>query len=360
MSNDKEKEIDWSQIYEYSRQQGVAALVYDGIVALPVEARPPRSVLFRFASFAETVERDNIRREKALCDFSRMLKERLGLATNVVKGSALAALYPQPLHRECGDNDLYTGQYTEAVAEMMEKEGAEINREDARDIAFVFEDTLFECHKTLLYHDDDIEWEFQLPQAGCLRANSQFSILNSQFSILPPEQAAFFLAKHTEHHAVFFHEPVRLRDLVDWIMLIGSEGFDYERFCDIKRGTDVEVFADLMTLYCVDLFKGEKGLKGFTFNVLRFIMPSMPSMPNLPNHNSSNQAIKQSGNQAIFEQLYMHIPSRHRSVLVRVARRSWHYLRYWRQYRAIYGMSMFRRFYMQNLITAIHQLFSNS
>ena len=112
-------------------------------------------------------------------------------------------------------------------------------------------------------------------------------------------------------------------------MLITSAGFDWSNYNIIKRDTDVDVFADLMTAYCADLFGLEgveaKALKGLCLND--------------------------------FERLYMQCPERHKLAAVRVARRSWKYLRFGRQYKAIYGQSMFRRFYLHNVKNAIKQRF---
>ena len=43
-------EGEWRSLFELSRSQAVTALLYDAIVLLPKEKRPPRSVLFHFAT----------------------------------------------------------------------------------------------------------------------------------------------------------------------------------------------------------------------------------------------------------------------------------------------------------------------
>ena len=123
---------------------------------------------------------------------------------------------------------------------------------------------------------------------------------------------------------------MRLRDLVDWTVLLTSEDFDYNAFADLKKGTDVDVFADMMSLYCESLFGIE--LAGHASRTLA-------------------KGLKAED----FEPIYMRCPERHRLAVVRVARRSGKYIRYWCQYKKIYGMSMFRRFYFSNLRVAIKQ-----
>lgn len=313
-------EGEWRSLFELSRRQAVTALLYDAIVLLPKEKRPPRSVLFHFATLTQTIEDDNRRREEALLSFASLCDGRLFIMPIVVKGSSLASRYPVPLHRECGDNDLLSGIETERIAAMMEQMGVPVDRKDPRHITFEYKGTTFECHRYLLYHNDDPHWH----------RDKDFG--DTCLDTLQIEEEAFFLAKHCEHHAVFFHNPVRLRTLVDWSLLLGSKDFDFAAFDRIKRYSDVRVFADLMTLYCNELF----GLH------LR----------------DGLEYLKDEGLKAAdFDRLYMQCPQRHPNAVVRVARRSWKYLRFDRYYRAIYGKSMFSRFYLSNLKVAIRNLF---
>ena len=309
-------EEEWQSVFDLSRRQGVTALIYDAILKLPQELRPKRKVLFHFTSMTQTIEQDNRSREDALTHYASIVRSRLSLPTVVVKGSSIACYYPNPLHRECGDNDIYTGGDTESVGRIFEQGGLTVDRKDPRHISFSLDSVTFECHSYLLYHNDDLDWR-------------TVPLGNTGIHTLQREQSAFFIAKHIEHHAVFFHQPVRLRDLVDWSMLITSAGFDWSNYNIIKRDTDVDVFADLMTAYCVDLF----------------------GLEDVESKDMNGLCLKD------FERLYMQCPERHKLAAVRVARRSWKYLRFGRQYKAIYGQSMFRRFYLHNVKNAIKQRF---
>ncbi len=322
-------ESQWQSLFDLSRRQAVTALTYDAVLKLPPDLRPPRRVLFHFATVAETVERDNRRREAALCHFAALCRRQLQLAVTVVKGSSLSALYPEPLHRECGDNDLYSGSDTQRIGAMLETMGIDVDRKDPRHITFLYEHTTFEAHNYLLYHNDDPQWHSVQAVQQEYKEGTSPSPSEAYFT-LPPAESAFFLAKHCEHHSVFFHAPVRLRTLLDWAMLLSGGAFDYAAFCRLKQGTDVDVFADLLTHYCNTLF----GLE-------------------LPcdSERLENKRLRDDD----FYNIYMCCPQRHPSALVRVARRSGKYLRFSRQYRAIYGQSMFRRFYLKNLGVAVRQ-----
>lgn len=300
----------WRQLFDESRRQAVTALLYDAILMLPHAQRPSRGELFRFTSMTETIENDNRHRDNALLEFQDQVMQPLGLSSVVVKGSSLASRYPQPLHRECGDNDLYTGSDTERLCSHLESLGIEVDRKDPRHAAFDFQNVGFEAHSYLLYHGDDPRWG-QIP-------------FKSHLSHLPAEEEAYFLAKHIEHHAVFFHKPVHLRDLVDWSMMLLTEGFDMQRLRLLKEGSDVDRFAELMSMACNSMF----GL-------------NIDCRP------------PEGMDAADFYNIYMQCPERHKLALVRVARRSWKYIRYGRKYRTLYGQSMFRRFYFRNLWVAV-------
>lgn len=300
------------RLFDESRRQAVTALTYDALLKLPKEQRPPRSVLFHFLSMTQTIESDNRRREEALLAFHNEVMQPLGIPTVVVKGSAIASLYPQPLHRECGDNDLYTANDTHRLANHLESIGIAVDRKDPRHISFIFHDVDFEAHNYLLYHHDDPQWK------------THPTPLHPTLYTLHSSHQAFFLAKHIEHHAVFFHNPVRLRDLVDWAMLLRTPDFDLAELRQLKKGTDVDLFAELMTLYCNKIF-------------------GLDLLCQVPDSLVADD----------FDTLYMQCPERHRLAVVRVARRAGKYLRYWRKYRVIYGQSMFRRFYIHNIWVAI-------
>lgn len=310
----------WQQLFDDSRRQAVTSLLYDAVQLLPKAQRPLRRVLFHFTSMSQTIEHNNGRRQEALVHFAQMVDQRLALPVVVVKGSSLARRYPVPLHRECGDNDLYTGTDTDRLCDLVESLHISVNRDDRRHASFSFEGVSFECHNYLLYHDDDPQWD----------CSGRFSLLDTQLHALSAEHEAFFLAKHIEHHAVFFHQPVRLRDVVDWCVLVRSADFDFQRLRQLAKGTDVECFVELLTQYGISLFGS--------------------GMPNAPASCETRGLTDRD-----FESIYMECPLRHRWALVRVARRAGKYLRFHRQYRTLYGQSMFRRFYLHNVWVAIKQ-----
>lgn len=320
----------WHSLVGEAAEQGVTALLYDAVLKLPEEQKPPRRELFQLASTTMTIEQDNRHRHDMLLHFAALLQQQLTVTPVVVKGSSLARLYPNPWHRECGDNDLYTGDDSSRINSYVRSLGIEVDERNFRHSYFSFHDVDFECHHRLLYRDDEPHWRTtpwssdDSEQADNAEASSFNPI---PLRRLVPEQEARFLAAHMEYHAVFFHQPIRLRSLIDWTLLLLSPEMDYEKLSAEMRGNELAFFVDLLSRYCLHRFHFDKAA-----------VPTWQQLGMEP---------------ADFEQLYMHVAPRHRNAVVRVARRSAHYLRHARLYRRIYGQSMFRRFYLRNIVTAL-------
>lgn len=100
------EETEWEALYVLAGKQAVHGIVWDGIRLLPKAWCPPRKCL---AKWLLTVERGASR---YACLEERMKEqaavwEWLGLTALLLKGQGVAAYYPVPEHRTCGDIDWY-------------------------------------------------------------------------------------------------------------------------------------------------------------------------------------------------------------------------------------------------------------
>jgi len=96
----------WEEVYQCAKKQTVFGVVFQAIMMLPDEQLPPRSVKVRFALLAEKIEKMNDRMNKRAAQMTEWMNE-LGLRSCVLKGPAVAKLYPNPQSRQCGDIDLW-------------------------------------------------------------------------------------------------------------------------------------------------------------------------------------------------------------------------------------------------------------
>lgn len=95
----------WKLVFRLARTQTVTGLVYQGICRLPNHLLPPPALLMQWVAQVEVIERHNHQTNQALQELTACFVAQ-GLNPIVLKGQALAALYPEPLLRECGDIDL--------------------------------------------------------------------------------------------------------------------------------------------------------------------------------------------------------------------------------------------------------------
>ena len=316
----------WADLLILSKKHGVTALVYDALEAYfkaNPAPKPPRETLVQLATHSSTIESDNKRRELALIHFSKRLFGEKGIKTTVIKGSSLARLYPNPLHRECGDNDIYLGSHAATADHWVMSLEIKVDTKDPRHSSFVFENAEFENHAYLLYPPrvgdttDEPDWQttpWPKQEALCR---------------LIPEQEALFLASHLEHHAMFFDEELALGKILDWALLLQSGELDYHAFNLLKKGTAIDRFADLLTQYCVATF----------------------AIPAPDGYNPLSQPTF-----LAFPTLFLSPHPRHKAALVRVWRRGGRYLRYNKEYKEIFGESPFARFYLRNVLQALKQL----
>lgn len=101
-------QVDWPAIYRLARQQAVIALVWDGAQQLPKEMKMPVEVGRRF--FMDTLRTEQAaRRLNALLATTLTDAKLLHIPVAILKGQGYAALYPNPLHRQPGDIDLFSG-----------------------------------------------------------------------------------------------------------------------------------------------------------------------------------------------------------------------------------------------------------
>ncbi len=313
---------DWPTVVECAIQQGVAPLLYHCIVELPPPLRPPRAVIFRLASIANVNEQQQKQLQHALYHFADRVYEQHKTDTLVVKGLSVARLYPTPYLRVSGDNDIYFGSKAHKIDSWVSSLGIDIDTSDDRHSVFTYEGASFENHLHLLYHaagenssaDIDPQWNTQ-PLGGHL-------------TTLVPHELAFFVAAHIDHHATYHNEAIRLRDLIDWALIISNNHLNYNTLNTLKSSYDISRFIDLLTQYSIELFH----------------IPSPKGWIPL-----SNKATRH------FLRMYLTPHHRKKSPLLRVLSRSWNYLRYNGTYKEIYGKSMFRRFYAHNVTYALKQ-----
>ena len=101
----------WRHIYQLAKQQAVAALVWDGVahaqtIATDWVRNIPADVLGHLFADTQIIESANIRKREQTKQIQSFLQQ-YGYQSVVLKGTSLAAFYPNHLHRQSADIDLW-------------------------------------------------------------------------------------------------------------------------------------------------------------------------------------------------------------------------------------------------------------
>lgn len=216
---------EWKECYRLAVSQGVMALVWDGVLALPEEFFPPKKLKLQWALAVEAYEK----RYAIYCHTVNELSELMrphGVGLMQLKGVGFSACYPIPAHREGGDIDVYfyaldssgmTDEEARNLAEqIIEKKGIYIEREHSeKHNEFCYNGILIESHKTFLNIYNTPE---ALPMDAYLHAHCRpinVSLLGGKCNVAvpTPQFNVVFIGFHAAQHYV---NGLSLHHLVDW------------------------------------------------------------------------------------------------------------------------------------------------
>lgn len=98
--------IKWPALKALAEQQGLSAVVLDGIECLPATQRPPQELLLEW--IGETLQDESIyaTQQKAANNMAELFHKN-SIRTYVLKGAVIAECYPKPSCRLSSDLDCY-------------------------------------------------------------------------------------------------------------------------------------------------------------------------------------------------------------------------------------------------------------
>ena len=104
------KRVDWPKVREIAEQQGLYAVVLDGIEKLPLSSRPPQEILLEW--IGEVLQGYEYRFDTykhSVAELASFYNAR-SFKMMVLKGYACSLEWPKPNHRPCGDIDIVSIQ----------------------------------------------------------------------------------------------------------------------------------------------------------------------------------------------------------------------------------------------------------
>lgn len=100
------KELDWILLKALVDEQGLPAVVIDGIEQLPESVRPTKDLLLQWIGETLQGESQNAVQQKAAMEMANFFHSNC-IKTFVLKGAVIAECYPKPNHRVSVDMDCY-------------------------------------------------------------------------------------------------------------------------------------------------------------------------------------------------------------------------------------------------------------
>lgn len=242
--------IDWNELLEYTRMQGVAAIAMDGLqtlmnnigfssVGLDVKAK------LQLYALAMSIEKRHIKQLESSKELA-YIWHKAGIRTLVLKGFAFAQYYPKPLQRLASDMDCYLcGKYEEGNQDV-ERLGIKVTREDYRHSTFIFKDVFVENHKICTTVRGKRQRKRFEAYLRSLLENEPTVCIDDSYLEKPCDRFnALYFLQHCHRH--FLREGITLRYICDWAMILKSaDCFDSEFWNECDKN-DLKPFAESMT-----------------------------------------------------------------------------------------------------------------
>ena len=207
-------EQDWKLLYSMARSQSLQGVLYGGILRLDQGQRPPEPLLGRWKETAGRIAAIHSLHEDHVRELETLL-ERLHLQGCILKGTALARLYPDPSERICGDIDLWIKGNRRDILRAFREEGHPL-----RDVLYkegkadIFPDTELEIH----FHPSKMYNPFL--NSRLQRALERWAPFSGEAPLTYPDMRfnAVFCMAHMFHH--YLEGGLGLRQLMDYYYVL--------------------------------------------------------------------------------------------------------------------------------------------
>ena len=252
--------IDWSAIRTFAEQQGLYAIVLDGIEEFPASVRPPQEMLLEW--IGEVLQGYEYRFEQYEGAISNLagFYDSHGYKMMVLKGYACALNWPKPSHRPCGDIDIWLfGRQADADAALgswfkVQGSSQDIDNSHHHHTVFEWGEFTVENHYDFIniHHlKGNIELEKIFKDLG--QDDRNYVEVNNEKVFLPsPNLHVLFLLKHMTAH--FVGERITLRQLLDWAFFIKNHGkeVDWKWLESVMNKFGMTTIFNIFNAICVE------------------------------------------------------------------------------------------------------------
>ena len=140
---------EWERVFTLARQQTVTGIAFRGLDFLPEEAAPPMGIMAKWMAHADRIEQSNRVMNETVAKLYGHFASA-GVEAVLQKGQGVAAMYPEPLLRECGDIDLYFPGHDGVSDPLAGIDGAVRERQPDGSWSYVVDGIIVEHHADLV------------------------------------------------------------------------------------------------------------------------------------------------------------------------------------------------------------------
>ena len=274
---------DWEFFYALSKKQGVVAVIFDAVKAIPKDVAPPKSITMKWISHSLSIEEQMRKREKVSIEFAARLSER-GIQTSVLKGLAFASYYPNPYHRESGDLDCFLMGRKEEGDKITVEIGGKMEDAGYKHSHLYYKGLTIENHNFLTSFDNTKRGirteqllQHLIKEGGRPIGSTKLLNPSADFN-------ALFLIKHAQRH--FIKEGICIRHLLDWVFFLKAESdnVNWDKVVPMMEESRILKFAQVLTTICVEKLgmkvevAGLKGMDHISAAVLADILGDQPDL----------------------------------------------------------------------------------
>ena len=210
-------EVDWNALKALADEQGLSAVLVDGVERLPENKRPPKETILQW--IGETLQVYEYRYEmykKAIAELACIYNAH-GYKMMILKGYACSLDWPRPNHRPCGDIDIWQfGQQKEADALLAKEKGVKIDNSHHHHTIFYWRDFMVENHYDFInvyQQKSHKSLEKLFKQLGA-DDSKHIEVFGERVYLPTSNLHALFLIKHMLLH--FVASEMTFRQILDW------------------------------------------------------------------------------------------------------------------------------------------------
>lgn len=241
---------EWERVFTLARQQTVTGIAFRGLDFLPEEAAPPMGIMAKWMAHADRIEQSNRVMNETVAKLYGYFASA-GVEAVLQKGQGVAAMYPEPLLRECGDIDLYFPGHDGVSDPLAGIDGAVRERQPDYSWSYIVDGIIVEHHTDLL--------DIQSPRAKryvqkLIKEKGFEQVVTAdgvEILVPAPEVNLLLLSSHILKHA--FGVGIGLRQFCDYAVARRYyEGrVNEEEMREIWKMTGLEKWQDLLEGFLV-------------------------------------------------------------------------------------------------------------